>query len=128
VEIQVPGVTLLPDGSHLVVEPFSSPTDFPHGDYEMVAAVSGAGPLYLRPARPGDRIRPFGSRGRRLIFDLLSEAGVPRHLRTRSWVLESPGRILWVLGHRPAEETRVLPDSPEVYQFRWDSVGSRTQK
>jgi len=128
VTIRVPGVTLLPDGSLLVVEPLARPDEFPRGDYAIVAAVPGASPLHLRPARPGDRIRPFGSRGTRLVFDLLSEAGVPRHLRTRSWVLESPVRILWLLGHRPAEETRVLPDSPEIYQFRWDSVGSQAKK
>jgi hypothetical protein len=59
--------------------------------------------------------------GSHLVFDLLSEDGVPRFLRTRSWVLEDRQRILWLLGHRPAEEIRVGPGSDPVYHFRWDT-------
>lgn len=127
VTIQVPGITTLPDGSLLIVEPLTRPADVPRGDHEIVASVPDSVQLQVRPARPGDRIRPFGFRGSRLVFDLLSEAGVPRHLRTHNWVLEGPTRILWLLGHRAAEETRVLPDSAEVYQFRWTAEGPRTQ-
>jgi tRNA(Ile)-lysidine synthase len=123
--IRVPGVTVLPDGSRLLVEPLARRSTFPRGDYQIAATVANTDALHVRPARAGDRIRPFGSGGSRLVFDLLSEAGVPRYLRSRSWVLEDKSRILWLLGLRPAEETRVLPDSREVYQFRWESEGPR---
>jgi tRNA(Ile)-lysidine synthase len=125
VEVHVPGVTALPDGSRLLVEPFSRSEPYPPGDFRIAAALPDTRSLHLRPAHEGDRIHPFGSRGTRLVFDLLSEAGVPRYLRTRTWVLEGGNRILWLLGHRPAEETRVLPDSREIYQFRWETGESR---
>lgn len=123
VGIQIPGITQLPDGSRLCVEPLAPRPPFPSGDYRMAASIRSDANLHVRPARPGDRFRPFGAPGSRLVFDVLSEAGVPRYLRSRSWVLEDQSRILWLLGYRPAEETRVLPDSGEVYQFRWDSPG-----
>jgi tRNA(Ile)-lysidine synthase len=117
----VPGRTNLPDGSRLTVIPHSGP-DFPRGDFEIVTQPQQfSGSLHVRPARAGDRMHPFGAKGSRLVFDLLAEAGVPRNLRKRSWVLTDESRILWLLGHRQAEETRVLPEAGPVYQFRWES-------
>lgn len=121
VPVQVPGVTSLPDGSLLRVE-VSQPDKFPRGDYAIAARLAGSpSSLRVRAARAGDRIRPFGMQGSRLVFDLLSEAGVPRFLRPQSWVLEDREHILWLLGHRPAEDIRVLPGQGEVYQFRWET-------
>lgn len=122
----VPGVTPLPDGSLLRVERSKPVASYPTGHYEMTAQLPDpAQALRLRAARSGDRMRPFGSKGSRLVFDLLAEAGVPRFLRTQSWVLSQNERILWLLGHRPAEEIRALPGSGELYQFRWETDSKR---
>ncbi len=60
-------------------------------------------PLLLRPWRPGDRMRPAGMRGSKLISDILTDAKVPAHRKRRAMVLESAGRVLWLCGHRLAE-------------------------
>ncbi|MGH7562464.1 MAG: tRNA lysidine(34) synthetase TilS [Gemmatimonadales bacterium] len=57
-----------------------------------------AGRYLLRPGRPGDRIRPLGAPGRRLVVRCLQEARVPRSLRATWPVIESDGEIVWIPG------------------------------
>ena len=54
--------------------------------------------LVVRPPRSGDRIAM--SRGNKKVADVLREGGVPLRLRTRWPVVESGGRIRWVVGLR----------------------------
>jgi tRNA(Ile)-lysidine synthase len=67
-----------------------------------------ARPLTIRGWCVGDRMRPYGMTGTRLLSDLLGEAGIPRDER-EFWpvVLDADERILWVpgvrrSGHMPA--------------------------
>lgn len=71
-------------------------------------------PLVLRPWRAGDRFRPHGGRGSRLVSDLLIDAKVPRDLKDAVYVLCTEGRIAWVVGHRLAEGFAAAPDAAEV--------------
>lgn len=66
------------------------------------AVIAATGPLVVRAVAPGDRIRVRG--GTKKVFDALGEAGVPRRLRRRWPVVESGGRIAWVVSIRAAEE------------------------
>jgi tRNA(Ile)-lysidine synthase len=53
----------------------------------------------IRCVRPGDRIRPFGMRGRRKVHDVLAEAKVPRALRPHVLVVARPdGGVIWIPG------------------------------
>lgn len=67
--------------------------------------------LIVRGPRAGDRFAPLGMGGRtKKVADYLSESGVPRHRRRFAPVLATPdGEILWVIGMRAAERTRVTP-------------------
>lgn len=66
------------------------------------AVIAATGPLVVRAVAPGDRIRVRG--GTKKVFDALGEAGVPRRLRRRWPVVESGGRIAWVVSIRAADE------------------------
>lgn len=57
-------------------------------------------PLTLRPWRAGDRLQPLGMKGSKKVSDILIDAKVPRHYKNRIWVLESAGKIAWVIGYR----------------------------
>lgn len=118
--LSIPGVTKLPDGSRIDVVPASVATPYPDGRSDIrMALPTGTGDWSLRIVRTGDRMRPFGMRGNRLISDLLSEAGVPRFRRGQRWVLTQGDQIFWLLGVRQSEAGRVSPGSDEVYEFSW---------
>jgi tRNA(Ile)-lysidine synthase len=56
------------------------------------------GELAVRPWRPGERMKPLGGAGRRLVVRCFQEARVPRSLRTGWPALEHGGTIVWIPG------------------------------
>jgi tRNA(Ile)-lysidine synthase len=54
--------------------------------------------LRLGHRSPGLRMRPVGSPGSRKLQDILTDAGVPRHLRDRLPLVFADGRLAWVPG------------------------------
>ena len=56
------------------------------------------GEYELRSWRPGDRIRPLGGSGRRLVVRCMQDRQVPRRNRSAWPVLESEDVIVWVPG------------------------------
>lgn len=69
-------------------------------------ATMAAG-LTLRHWQDGDRMRPFGMRGTKLLSDLFVDLQFTHSQKRLVWVLEADGEIVWVVGHRAAEATRV---------------------
>ena len=55
-------------------------------------------PLEVRAWRPGERIRPLGGAGRRLLVRCFQEARVPRSRRTSWPVVAGPDGAVWVPG------------------------------
>ncbi|MDZ4247937.1 MAG: tRNA lysidine(34) synthetase TilS, partial [Patescibacteria group bacterium] len=78
------------------------------GSVVIVDAEAVGDGLVVRPPRPGDRFKPVGMRGSKLVSDLLTDAKVPRD--ERPWVpvvVSPPGKgrgrrqqIVWVAGYR----------------------------
>jgi tRNA(Ile)-lysidine synthase len=81
------------------------------------------GPAYLRAARQGDRIEPYGMSGSQKVSNLLIDRKVPRRLRTRTALLCDNGgpadgeRILWVAGQRRGRHATVGPGTARVVLF-----------
>jgi tRNA(Ile)-lysidine synthase len=120
IPVSIPGETSLPDGSRLVVTRACAAPPFPDGlRRARIAAAADGGRWEMRPAEAGDRMQPFGMNGSRLVMDLLAESGVPRHARSRAWVLAKGERIYWLLGVRLAEIARVGPHDEDVHEFSW---------
>lgn len=76
-------------------------------------------PLELRPWRDGDRMRPAGLGGSKLVSDILIDAKVPRDRKQRTYVLVQGDRILWLCGHRIDEGVHTANGDPEVLRFEW---------
>jgi tRNA(Ile)-lysidine synthase len=76
-------------------------------------------PLELRPWRAGDRMRPLGMKGSKLVSDILINAKVPRDRKQHVNVLLSEGRIIWLCGFRLAEGTQVGTDTGRVLRLQW---------
>jgi tRNA(Ile)-lysidine synthase len=68
------------------------------------AMIAADGPLMVRAVRPGDRISIRG--GSKKVSDALAEAGVPLRLRPRWPVVESGGRIAWLVSIRASDERK----------------------
>jgi tRNA(Ile)-lysidine synthetase-like protein len=71
-------------------------------------------PLVVRHLRPGDRMQPFGMRGRRTLGDILSDRKVPARHRAHALVVEDRLRIVWLVGCSTCETTRVRTDTARV--------------
>ncbi len=56
--------------------------------------------VVLRHWRRGDRIKPFGMKGSKLVSDLFNDHRLDHAERHAVWLLEADGEILWVIGHR----------------------------
>jgi tRNA(Ile)-lysidine synthase len=121
-DVKLSGDTRLPDGTVLHAHPAEPTPPFPDGRLSVrVSVPASVGPLQLRLALQGDRIQPFGMSGTRLVYDVLAEAGVPRFMRERTWILADPDTVYWLPGIRPAEAVRVHPGDSRVYEFAWDA-------
>ena len=56
------------------------------------------GPLVVRPWAPGERLRPLGGVGRRLLVRCFQDVRVPRSRRAEWPVLSGPDGVVWVPG------------------------------
>ncbi len=104
------------------------PDGWPDGRWRAVVDADAVGPeLVLRAWRAGDRIRPLGMGGSKLVADALAEVGIAAGARAAHPVLERPtdGEIVWVLGYRVADRVRV---TAATRRFLWmDARGWRPQ-
>ena len=71
-------------------------------------------PLHLRPWRAGDRMRPVGLGGSKLISDILIDARTSLAAKEGTYVLVSGADIVWLVGHRVAEGFPPGPDTETV--------------
>ncbi len=75
--------------------------------------------LILRKARPGDRIRPFGSAGSTKVSDVLIDRKVPCLIRDEIPVLADRDEVLWIVGIRASEKSRILESSNQAVRFQF---------
>lgn len=64
----------------------------------------------LRHWHEGDRIRPFGMKGSKLVSDLFSDAKYSESQKREAWLLCIGDEIVWVLGLRASRCFKVEPE------------------
>jgi len=128
VDVVVPTLVMLPDGSRLELRVLDSVPDWRerlaskkvdqrYEAFVCVAHTSGssAGESFsctVRFWRGGDRYSPMGLGGSAKLQDLFVNRKIPSERRHRVPIIEGPdGQILWVPGFAPAERCRLAPDS-----------------
>ena len=65
--------------------------------------------ISLRHWHQGDRFRPFGMKGSKLVSDLFTDKKLGEREKRDVWLLEADGEILWVVGFRAANIFTVEP-------------------
>jgi tRNA(Ile)-lysidine synthase len=71
-----------------------------------------SGELQLRFWQVGDRMKPIGINGSKLISDILTDAKVPHHLRNTQRVVTDGQRILWCVGYAVSREAIAAKELP----------------
>ena len=139
IPLQVPGVTLLPDGSSIVAELAASEAQL-NSLCRMAGASAGKGigrwviygdwdkcnwPLIVRHRRQGDRVN-VGS-GHKKLKDFLIDSRIPRPQRDRLWLVAcgSGGeeRILWIPGVRRFNEAASDEQTKNFFVFHMNNEG-----
>ena len=85
-------------------------------------------PLTVRPWQPGDRLRPLGLGGSKKVSDLLTDAKVPAHRRREALVVLSAGEVVWVVGHRLAEDVRLRPETQRAVRLTFEPPEGSTSE
>lgn len=79
-------------------------------------------PLKVRRIRPGDRFHPLGSQGTKKVQDFLVDLKLPREDRRNVIVLESGGKIVWLLGLRMDDRFKVNEDTSRMAVIEFERV------
>ena len=74
-------------------------------------------PLEVRRWRNGDKFRPIGMKGQKLISDLLIDEKVSLLDKDFVFVVVSAGQIVWVAGIRISDEFKVTEKTKKVFHF-----------
>lgn len=86
----------------VVNAPVDTPLELPQGaiaiDFDAIC-----GRLHCRPWQSGDRLRPRGMQGSKLVSDILTDAKIPHGRRSQVHVLADDEGILWICGLRQAD-------------------------
>jgi tRNA(Ile)-lysidine synthase len=79
------------------------------------------GPLVLRNRRPGDRFHPMGALGSRRLKEFLIDFKTPAAMRDRLLLLCDAKRVLWVVGLRTADHTRLTAGTKNILRVRFNA-------
>lgn len=71
-------------------------------------------PLTLRHYRQGDRFKPFGMKGTKLVSDFFNEKKLSLAEKLTTWLLCDSDNILWIVGLRAGDCFKVTPQSSKI--------------
>lgn len=104
------GTLTLPDGTALTIHRVSPDADWQMPRNNNVLCIDAdhfSSPLTLRHPQEGDRFRPFGMRGTKLLSDFYTDLKLPRTEKRHQWLLCHNNDILWAVGKRSSEQCRL---------------------
>jgi tRNA(Ile)-lysidine synthetase-like protein len=85
-----------------------------------LAKVAGR-KVTVRPAKPGDRMEPYGMEGSKKLQDIFTDLKIPKAQRADWPVVECGGEIIWLPGYRIARGWELVDDAePALHLFASD--------
>ena len=79
-------------------------------------------PLKLRHWKKGDRFKPLGMKGSKLLSDFFNDLGFSEYQKRNVWIMEdSNGLILWVVGYRINDKVKILDSTKVIFQCDLES-------
>lgn len=104
------GTMTLPDGTTLTIHHIAPDTNWQvprNNEVLCLDADHFNGSLTLRHPKEGDRFKPFGMKGNKLLSDFYTDIKLPRTEKSRQWLLCHDNEILWAVGERSSELCRL---------------------
>ncbi len=74
-------------------------------------------PLNVRKWGKGDRFVPFGMKGSKLVSDYLIDSKISRFEKEKVYVLESAGKIIWLIGYRTSDDFKITGTTKKIVLF-----------
>ncbi len=75
-------------------------------------------PLRIRRWRKGDRIKPLGMSGTKLLSDYFIDNKMNLFAKQDIWLLLSGDDIVWIAGHRISDDFKITPETKLAYIIR----------
>lgn len=63
--------------------------------------------VLIRRWKNGDKFKPFGINGSKLLSDLFTDLKLSERKKAETWVMEADGQIIWVIGYRASSLFKV---------------------
>jgi len=96
---------------------------------QYLDASAAGSELLLRGWQSGDRIRPIGMMGTKLVSDVLTDARVPPFRKRHAPVVCGPqGEVIAVLAACSSETARVMPSSHQVWELTYVPMRRKSNK
>jgi tRNA(Ile)-lysidine synthase len=74
-------------------------------------------PLKFRHWKNGDKFRPLGMKGSKLLSDFFNDLGFSAYQKRNVWIMEDAnGLILWVVGYRINDKVKILDSTKVIFQ------------
>lgn len=71
-------------------------------------------PLILRRWKAGDKFKPLGLKGSKKVSDFLKDEKLPSPFKPKVLVLESEGKIIWVVGQRVDDRFKMTEKTQKI--------------
>ncbi len=118
--LKIPGETLLP-GWHVeatVITPEAMKDDA--SGYKAYLDLNKTGDkLAVRTRQPGDRFQPLGMSQPKKLGEFMIDAKIPRAWRQQVPIVYSPQHILWLVGWRIDERTKVTDSTRQILRLEF---------
>lgn len=74
-------------------------------------------PLKIRRWKQGDRFKPLGMKGSKLLSDFFNDLNFSTFQKQNVWIMEdADATILWVVGHRISDKVRIISSTKHIFQ------------
>lgn len=117
------GTLTLPDGKVITVRRLVPDASWRIPKESTVCVLDASRlskPLVLRHPKVGDRIRPFGMKGTKLLSDFYTDLKLSRMERSGQWLLCHGNDVVWAVGLRTSELCRLHGDEAEVVVINYN--------